>query len=300
MNFTRAAAVGASAVLLGSLATVPALAAQATTTSATNATAACSLHAESVTGAGDMAATSVTATSPITAKTATVWPKMFAPGVAKIASTWTQTMGIAGYTQTYGDIILNSTLYSGAYGHDDSTGKPFTSLKSQGGGYQGYRAIEQSWYWGKADRGAFYQLRGDGVLYRTENKVVSRWSGYSSVKTMTLISETATYDTFLATTFGGQLYTIHIPVKAGQAPVLKKVRTSTWQGFEYLVAEKCGTQGTLLLGVDTDTKSAFLYAVGHANGTATVIQGLGKVPGEFGNSAYHLNTAEGNVPLFGE
>jgi hypothetical protein len=297
MNFSRAAAVGASAVLLGSLAAVPAVTAHATTTSAT---AACSLSAESVNAAGDMVATTVTATAPITVKTATVQPKMFAPGVAKIASTWTQTMGIAGYTQTYGDIILNSTLYSGAYGHDDSTGKPFTSLKSQGGGYQGYRAIEESWDAGRTNRGAFYRLRGDGVLYRTENKVVSRWSGYSSVKTMTLISETATYDTFLATTFGGQLYTIHIPVKAGQAPVLKKVRTSTWQGFEYLVAEKCGTQGTLLLGVDTDTKTANLYAVGHANGTATVIKGLGKVPGVFGNSAYHLNTAEGNAPLFGE
>jgi hypothetical protein len=45
-------------------------------------------------------------------------------------------------------------------------------------------------------------------------------------------------------------------------------------------------QGTLLLGIDKDTKSAYLYAVGHANGTATVIQGLGKVPGTFNDPVY--------------
>ncbi|MEU4196178.1 hypothetical protein AB0E69_30025 [Kribbella sp. NPDC026611] len=300
MSLKRAVAVAASALLLGGLAAAPAGAAGTSTSATTATTAACSLWAGSVTAGGDQASTTITATSPITAEKATAWPKMFAPGVAKIASTWTETMGISGNTQTYGEIILNSTLYSGEYGHDDSTGKPFSTVKSQGGGYNGYRAIESSFYGGRTVRGAWYRLRGDGVLYRTENKVVSRWSGYASVKTMALISETATYDTFLATTFGGQLYTIHIPVAAGKAPIVTKVRTSTWQGFEFLVAEKCGTQGTLLLAVDKDTKSAYLYAVSHAKGTATVIKGLGKVPGSFSDPVYFLNTAEGNPPLFGE
>jgi hypothetical protein len=82
--------------------------------------------------------------------------------------------------------------------------------------------------------------------------------------------------------------------------VVKKVRSATWQGFEFLVAEKCGSQSTLLAAIDKDSGSAYLYAVGHANGTATVIKGLGKVPGNFTDPVYYLHTAEGNAPLFGE
>jgi hypothetical protein len=100
---------------------------------------------------------------------------------------------------------------------------------------------------------------------------------------MTLISQTATYDTFLANTFAGALYTIRIPVSG--KPVVKVVRRTTWQGFEALVASKCGT-GTLLLGVDKETGAPYLYTIGHANGTATVIKGLGKVPRTFSEVAY--------------
>jgi hypothetical protein len=58
---------------------------------------------------------------------------------------------------------------------------------------------------------------------------------------------------------------------------VKKVRTSTWQAFDALVAEKCGNQSTLLIGIDEDVRTAYLYAVSHANGTTTVINGLGQV-----------------------
>jgi len=51
--------------------------------------------------------------------------------------------------------------------------------------------------------------------------------------------------TVLALTSGGALYTVHIPTSTA-APTVKKVRTSTWQNFDFLVAEKCGTQSTLL------------------------------------------------------
>jgi hypothetical protein len=295
MKLNRTSAVAASALLLGGLAAAPAV----TATAAPSATtAACTISVGSFTAAGDVAATGITAGSPITTRRST-GPHLFAPGVAKVSSTWTTSLGVGADYSVYGNVILNSTLYSAAYGVD-STGKPFTSLTSRGGGYNGYKAIESSFYWGKTFRGAEYRLRGDGVLYRyvADTRVVSRWAGYSAVKTMALISETATYDTFLATTYGGALYTIHIPVKG--TPVVKKVRTSTWQGFEFLVAEKCGTQSTLLAGIDKDSGSAYLYAVGHANGAATVIKGLGKVPGNFGDPVYYLHTAEGNAPLFGE
>jgi hypothetical protein len=42
----------------------------------------------------------------------------------------------------------------------------------------------------------------------------------------------------------------------------------------------------LLLGIDKDTKAGYLYAVGDANGTRTVIQSLGKVPGTFPDPVY--------------
>jgi hypothetical protein len=289
--------VGASAVLLGGLAVAPAGTA---TAGGSAAAAACSLTAGSITASGDIAGTVITASSPIIAKR-TTGPRMFSPGVAKIASTWTKTIGVGADYQVYGQVILNSTLYSGAYGQDTS-GKPYTSLKSRGSGYNGYKVIETSQYWGKVFRGAEYSLRGDGVLYRytPATKAVSRWPGYSAVKTMALISETPTYDTFLANTYGGALYTIHIPVDVRQSPVVKKVRTSTWQSFEHLVAEKCGSQGTLLAGIDKDTGSAYLYAVGHANGPSTLIKGLGKVPGSFADPVYYLHTAEGSAPLYGE
>jgi hypothetical protein len=85
-------------------------------------------------------------------------------------------------------------------------------------------------------------------------------------------------------------------------PVVKKVRDSTWQRFEALVIEKCGQYGTLLLGIDKDSRSGYLYAVGHANGTATVIRGLGKVPSTFADPVYFRHVLRpGDAPmLFGE
>jgi hypothetical protein len=85
-------------------------------------------------------------------------------------------------------------------------------------------------------------------------------------------------------------------------PIVKKVRTSTWQAFDALVAEKCGQYGTMLVGIDKDTKSAYAYAIGHANGTATVIQGLGKVPATFADPVYfrrQLRQGDAQM-LFGE
>lgn len=303
MKLKRASAAAASAVLLGGVAIASAATAgpaAAATTATTGATAACQLWLGSVTAGGNMANTEVTASSPITAKR-TAGPHLFPAGSAKVLSTWTESIGIAGESSSSGYAILNSTLYSGGYG-TDSTGKPFAGVKAIGGGYNGYKAVEDTFYGGKTVRGAMYKLRGDGVLYRydADHKLSSRYSGYSAVKTMTLISETATYDTFLANTYGGALYTIHVPANIKQAPVVKKIRTSTWQAFDNLVAEKCGTQSTLLAAVDKDTGSAYLYAVGHANGAATVIRGLGKLPGTYKDPVYFLNTPEGTPPLFGE
>ncbi|MFF0269242.1 hypothetical protein [Kribbella sp. NPDC004536] len=155
-------------------------------------------------------------------------------------------------------------------------------------------------------KSARYGLDGaPGYLHRWVPDSKGVWhgetaTGFSSVKTMALISETQTYDTFLANTRGGALYTIRIPRTSPLKPIVKKVRTSTWQTFESLVVEKCGAQSSLLTAIDKDTGSAYLYAVGHANGTSTVIRGLGKVPGTFKDPVYSLGTPEGQPPLFGE
>jgi hypothetical protein len=46
--------------------------------------------------------------------------------------------------------------------------------------------------------------------------------------------------------------------------------------------------------------ATYLYAVGHANGTATVIKGLGKLPGTFKDPVNYLVGPETADPLNGE
>ncbi|MGW1340049.1 hypothetical protein ACWCOV_03265 [Kribbella sp. NPDC002412] len=290
MSLKRAASAAASAVLLAAMATGPAEAAT---------TAACAMQVGSINANGDRARATVTASTPPTAEQRT-GQHLFAPGAARLSTTWTHTLlnPVGYYDSAY--VVLGSSLYQATYGVN-TDGKPINTVTRVGGGWGNFIAVEESFSWGPAIRFAKYGLRNDGVLFRWTDgfKKVSSYGGFSAVKTMALISETATYDTFLATTRGGALYTIRIPVGAAK-PVVKQVRSSTWQGFEHLVAEKCGAQSTLLTAIDKDTGSAYLYAVGHASGTSTVIKGLGKVPGAYNDPVYNLDTAEGNAPLFGE
>jgi hypothetical protein len=205
-----------------------------------------------------------------------------------------------------GHVIIGATLARSGYtfiGPDlDTASIRLTPVDDRFGDIV---AFEESRYrQGTTARTTTYGLHGDGVLSRWTSisggwRVAGTSSGFASVKAMALISKTRTYDTFLANTRGGALYTIHIPTTSPMKPVVKPVRTRTWQGFEFLIAQKCGNQGTLLLGIDKDTQSAYLYAVGHANGTATVIQGLGKVPGTFNDPAY-FRWAAPIDPLLGE
>ena len=65
-------------------------------------------------------------------------------------------------------------------------------------------------------------------------------------------------------------------------------------------------QSTLLLGIDKDTRTAYLYAVGHANGAATVIKGLGTVgkqlaaPEDKTYFRYFAGSSEADDLLYGE
>ena len=300
MSVKRASAVAASAVLLAGLATVPA----GTATAAT--TAACQMTVGSITSGGDIGYSNITASAPPTAKQGT-GPHLFAPGIAKASSTWTQSLDVPAGSTTTGRVVLNDTLYSAYY--SDTSGVPPTGLKKIGSGWTYFTVVEES-FWqpgpGYPGAGARYGLKGgSGDLYRWVLDSKGVWhsqvaGGFAAVKTMALLSETKTYDTFLANTRGGALYTIRIPRTSPMKPIVKQVRTSTWQTFESLVVERCGNQSTLLTAIDKDTGAAYLYAVSHANGTATVIKGLGKVTGTYKDPVYYLTTAEGNPPLNGD
>jgi hypothetical protein len=294
------AAVGV-AVLAGGLLPVGTAVAAPTT-----ATAACTMTVGSVTAGGDIGYSSITAGSPITARQGT-GVHLFTPGITKLSTAWVHRPNGSGGDLASGEVLLNSTLYNAWYGTKD--GKPVSGMSNSeyGHNYTGYLYSERTSTVSKDPEQKTYRLRGDGVLYRFDHHWeadfpyddVTRYAGFAAVKTMALISETASYDMFLANARGGALYTIKIPANRAQQPVVTKLRTSTWQGFESLVAERCGTQSTLLTGIDRDTGAAYLYAVGHANGAATVIQGLGKVPGTYQDPVYYRRTEDTVPPLYG-
>jgi hypothetical protein len=302
MSLKQASAVAASAVLLGTLAVLPA------TTATASVTAACTMSVGSSTSGGNFANAAVTASAPPAAKQ-TTGPHVFTAGITKATSTWTNSgSGPDGTAASTALVILNDSMYEATY----TTGstEPPLRLDKVGSGWGNFTMVEQS-FWQKAPGSGDNFLAWYGLLGGTG--VLHRWAGgpdgvyrhetaggFAAVKAMALISETQTYDTFLANTRGGALYTIRIPRTSPLKPIVRPIRTSTWQGFEALVAEKCGNQSTLLTAIDKDTGSAYLYAVGHTNGTATVIKGLGKLPGTYKDPVYSLDTAEGNPPLNGD
>ncbi|MGW7681487.1 hypothetical protein ACWGID_12150 [Kribbella sp. NPDC054772] len=210
-----------------------------------------------------------------------------------------------------GNIVTGGALYQAGQLVQKGTGGKVVSstLNRIGGGWGSFRTLTRSW---SLDQPTWrtYALRNDGVLLRwfvsldKTGKEVWRaagsYAGFSAVKTVALLSRTSSYDTLLATTQGGALYTIRIPLTSPMKPIVKTVRSSTWQGFETLLTSRCGQYGTLLLGIDKDTGSGYLYAVGHANGTATVINSLGKVPATFSDPVNFSWASVVDAPLFGE
>ncbi|MFF0342482.1 hypothetical protein [Kribbella sp. NPDC004875] len=282
MNIKRtAAAVLGAGLLAGTVVPVQAQAAAGSTTAVCGTTL-----GSFVAGPGDHKFQRITATSPVTAATPTVGPTGLFPGDrVKLASSLRFEPDPPSGVKRGGYVTLGSDLYGYEYDVDQSTGAfdrdSFKQWKLGGGWGLAYTYLEESRYSDTAGRtrtntyalhdGVINRWTVDGRLWRNK----ATYAGFSSVKTMTLISQTPTYDSFLANTRGGALYTIRIPVSG--TPVVKRVRTSTWQSFDVLIADRCGSQSTLLIGIDKDVRTAYLYAVGHANGTATVIKGLGQV-----------------------
>lgn len=273
----------------------------------------CALALGSISADGGHILRGLTATTPPTAS-ASRWggKNLLQPGQTKLAGglgfevTGNQSGMKRRQFVVTGDQMWRLTYDVNGFDGDDVPGTIVQSFVGGGWG-TGIRYFESSKFnaGGKAVRQNTYAVQGDKierwtVVGSNTWKSKASYAGFSAVKTMALISQTATYDTFLANTYSGALYTIRIPVSG--APVVKKVRTSTWQGFETLVASKCGTQGTLLLGIDKETGTPYMYALSHANGAATVIQSLGKVNRTVTEPAYfhYYDDTQTYPQLFGE
>ncbi|WP_350279503.1 hypothetical protein [Kribbella sp. HUAS MG21] len=250
---------------------------------------ACFVWHGGVTAAGGHRFSDPTATTPPQVPDDWTTGGVYKPGQVRLSARQTIEPNISG-TDRYGYVVIGDALYHSAYlGYDDGSTDGPTTLTRIGGGWSPFRFLESVEYLSpdlKTYRATAYALRTDGVLFRWDTsgkgwRAGGSYAGFSAVKTMALIAKTPTYDTFLANTRGGALYTIRIPAASPMKPVVKPVRTRTWQVFEELSAMGCGRYGTLLLGIDKDTKKGYLYAVGHANGLSTVIQGRGQVPGTY-------------------
>ncbi|MEV8372418.1 hypothetical protein AB0P21_06750 [Kribbella sp. NPDC056861] len=314
---STAGCTAVAALLVAGIVPGAAVASETRATTSRAAAAACSVNVGSVTAGGGHNGKLITVGSPPPAEK--TYTGVFPAGAVSVASAVTQDPDVTGYGfSSSGIVVMGSTLYYGSYlvteqGEVDRTRPTYQRI---GGGWGGTTYFETTLYDGNpqlAKPMTQYALRADGTLSRWEmlrgtGGGYSIWSnkqtatGFAAVKTMAMISQTLTYDTFLANTRSGALYTIRLPRTSPLKPIVKKVRDSTWQGFDALVAEKCGQYGTLLIGIDKETRSGHLYAVGHANGTATVIQGLGKVAATFADPVYfRRQQRQGDAQmLFGE
>ncbi|HWM36747.1 MAG TPA: hypothetical protein VNS49_06480 [Streptomyces sp.] len=283
-------------VLGAAVLTAGLLPATATASPGGAAAALCGMHVGSVSAGGDHQSQHVSALSTPDVSPINVWgPDLYPDGQTRFSAslllntTTTQPATVSGYQ------VIGDALYRSRYVRPAPAPPHSIQLDRIGGGWGTFVALDESRYQSTlngAIRTTTYGLRNDGLLFRWTVDSAGVWRnagsapGFASVKSMALISKTPTYDTFLANTRAGALYTIHIPTSAPMKPVVKAVRGSTWQGFEYLIANKCGSQSTLLIGIDKDTQSAHMYAVSHAQGTSTVIKSLGKLPATFDQPIY--------------
>jgi len=272
-------------------------------------TSKCGLALGSINAGGDHAVFQVDASNPpIVAKKATA--NVYADGSARLSSRWNVVETATG-SDRQGTVVLGSALYEHKYSVTASgaidPAKP-SSLTRIGGGWDRFTYFESSTFWYNltAIRNDKYGLRDDGVLFRWDVGEEGSWratgsaSGFAAVKSMALISKTATYDMFLANTRDGALYTVRIPVTSPLKPVFAKIRSTTWQGFETIVAGRCLDDSTVLVGIDKDTQSAYAYVMSHAEGTATTIYGMGQLPHTYADPVYFRWAGESwNGPLFG-
>ncbi|MDX2972576.1 hypothetical protein PWY87_22185 [Kribbella solani] len=224
-------------------------------------------------------------------------------------ATWYGAVNAAG-TQFYyyGLLLQGANLYRHTtYLPADETASPRPTFKKVGSGWSSFKSIATSNYSVAGPRHQYlYGLNTNGSLYRyaiagAGFKALGPLPGFRGFKAMTVVSETATYDTLLMTTNAGALYTVHIPVAAGAKPVLKLIRSSGWSAYESLVVQGCGTRGgSLIVAVDHDTKAGYQFAMSKANGSKTAITSYGKIPGVVFTGVSHVSLTTHYDQLVGE
>ena len=145
---------------------------------------------------------------------------MIRRGASRLSTTWDHSAGVGVDFADVGQVVLGSSLHFAGFNFDGEQGRTSTTIV--GGGWGNFKAIGSS-NWESPDlrsgRIHLYGLRNEAVLFRWEARMrngesesiyqpLGSYPGFSSVKGMTLISKTATYDTFLVNLRGGSLYTI--------------------------------------------------------------------------------------------
>lgn len=265
-------------------------AAKLPTTAAQAATAACGVSVGAVNATGTAGGYDVTATKPPTVATLSQY-KLF--GV-RASSTWY--LESSGSTDTYyGMILQGANLYAAASIFKGTATTPTVRATKLGTGWSGFSQITDSNYVYGANQHYFlYGLHANGSIYRykvsSAPKAYGSAPGFSSVRAMTLIAETAAYDTLLVTTRGGQLYTVRIPVTAPMKPIVTQVRASGFGGYDELVAQRCGATSTLLTAFDNETNLGTVFAVGRTTGPTTAIRSYGSFKATFGAKVNFLLT----------
>jgi hypothetical protein len=194
----------------------------------------------------------------------------------------------------YGLFLQGGNLYrTVTYLNGGSIRPTYTKV---GSGWTSFKTIATSNYSvAKPVHSYLYGLNSNGSLYRYSQtggvfRALGSFPGFKSFKAMTVVSETATYDTLLMTTTAGALWTVRIPTAASTKPALKLVRSAGFGAYESLVAYGCGTRGgSLVTGVDLDTDSGTQYAMSKFTGSTTAITNYGKIATVFpGTTAFSI------------
>ena len=219
-------------------------------------------------------------------------------------STWYMSTTRQGQQYSYGLLLQGGNLYRHSTITPPDSRARVTATKL-GGGWTSFKSIATSNFNEPVGpmHSFLYGLNTNGNLYRyaangTGYKAYGSFGGFKSFKTMAMISQQPTYDTLLMTTTAGALYTIHIPTTATAKPVVKLIRKSGWSSFESLLIEHCGNNdGSVVVGVDHNTDSAYQYVFSKAKGTATAITSYGKIAIAFTGAVHASRTS---AWLYGE